>query len=357
MKTLIPFLFGFLVLLPASLDAQENTYILEGTLADTTATGTVYLVNSREQQYLDTAEVAAGGRFRMEGKVETPVQVSLLSPDIPLGANAFFLEPGQIRLRQQQQTFLAQGTPLNDGFLEMVAELARFAKAVSLSDDKERMGEIISLKVDTVVRHVLEKHSNDLLGAACLQQFAPAFFTPEQALELIRSTGSVVQADPGVIALRQSLETLLRTAEGQMFSDFSVKSADGKTTVSLSDYVGKGQYVLADFWASWCAPCRREMPHIAAIYNRYKEKGLIVLGIASLDRPADTRRAMKELDITWPQILNAQNLPQEVYGVSAIPHTILFAPDGTILARGLRGEALEEKINEVMNQEIPDNIN
>ena len=93
------------------------------------------------------------------------------------------------------------------------------------------------------------------------------------------------------------------------------------------------------------------MPHIADIYNRYKAKGLVVLGIATSDRPADTQRAVEELGISWPQMLNAGSLPREVYGISAIPHTILFAPDGTILARGLRGEALERRVDEVMNPE------
>ena len=132
------------------------------------------------------------------------------------------------------------------------------------------------------------------------------------------------------------------------FTDFSVVY-HGKTT-HLSDYVGRGQYVLVDFWASWCAPCREEIPSIIAAYNKYKSKGLQVLGIAINDKPAHTETAIKELGITYPQIINSQKTATDAYGIQAIPETILFAPDGTILARGLRGEELEKKLAEIFGE-------
>ena len=131
------------------------------------------------------------------------------------------------------------------------------------------------------------------------------------------------------------------------FTDFSVVY-NGKTT-HLSDYVGRGQYVLVDFWASWCAPCREEIPSIIAVYNKYKSKGLQVLGIAVTDKPAHTETAIKELGITYPQIINSQKIATDAYGIQAIPYSILFAPDGTILARGLRGEEIDAKLKEIFN--------
>ena len=132
------------------------------------------------------------------------------------------------------------------------------------------------------------------------------------------------------------------------FTDFSVVYK-GKTT-RLSDYVGRGQYVLVDFWSSWCAPCREEIPSIIAAYNRYKEKGLQVLGVAVKDKPAHTEAAVKELGITYPQIINAQNTPSEAYHFSGIPYVLLFAPDGTIIARGLRGEDIGKKLAEIFGE-------
>ena len=133
--------------------------------------------------------------------------------------------------------------------------------------------------------------------------------------------------------------------EGDKFADFAVEY-EGKTT-RFSDYVGKGQYVLVDFWASWCGPCRREIPNLIAAYNKYKEKGLQVLGIAAWDKPEDTKKAIAEEQIPYPQIINSQKIATDIYGISGIPHIILFAPDGTIVARGLRGAQIEQKLAEI----------
>ena len=147
--------------------------------------------------------------------------------------------------------------------------------------------------------------------------------------------------------MNQRLEIWKKTAEGQMFTDFTIEQPDG-TKASLSDYVGKGKYVLVDFWASWCGPCRGEIPNIKELYDKYHAKGLDVLGVAVWDKPEDTQAAIKELGIVWPQIINAQQIPTELYGIQGIPHIILFAPDGTIAARDLRDEAMKEKVAEVM---------
>ena len=120
-------------------------------------------------------------------------------------------------------------------------------------------------------------------------------------------------------------------------------------TTRLSDYVGRGQYVLADFWASWCGPCRQEIPNLIAAYNKYKDKGLVVLGVAVSDDPADTEQAISQLGINYPQMINAGTAPCELYGITGIPHIILFAPDGSIVARGLRGEAIEQALQKIFN--------
>ena len=112
--------------------------------------------------------------------------------------------------------------------------------------------------------------------------------------------------------------------------------------------MGNGKYVLVDFWASWCGPCRAEMPNLVNVYNTYHGDNFDMLSVAVMDEVEDTREAAKAVGIVWNQIVNAQEIPAKAYGIEAIPHVILFGPDGTILKRNLRGEAIGEAVKEAL---------
>ncbi len=139
------------------------------------------------------------------------------------------------------------------------------------------------------------------------------------------------------------------TQEGAMFTDFEAVQPDG-SVAKLSDYVGKGKYILVDFWASWCGPCKREIPNIKAAWNKYKGDKFDVLSVAVWDKPEDTAKAAEEHGVVWNQIVNAQKTPTDIYGIEGIPHLILFGPDGTIVKRGdaLRGEGLDAFLSSIL---------
>lgn len=134
----------------------------------------------------------------------------------------------------------------------------------------------------------------------------------------------------------------------EKFKDFAV-TYEGKTQ-KLSDFVGKGKYVLVDFWASWCPPCRAEIPNLVNVHNKYKGDNFTVLGVALNDKPENSKKIMKSLGITYPQILNAGSDVAYLYNIEGIPEIMLFGPDGTILARHLRGPQIEKIVKEVLQQ-------
>lgn len=148
--------------------------------------------------------------------------------------------------------------------------------------------------------------------------------------------------------LKESLLLAIETEEGKMFKELKGVSPDGKPT-AISDFVGKGSYVLADFWASWCGPCKAEMPDVIALYEKYKDRGLKVIGITVNDTPEKSDSIVKLMGIPFPQIYESK--PMSIYGITGIPHTILFAPDGTILSRRIvSSKELDKKLTEIFGE-------
>ena len=199
---------------------------------------------------------------------------------------------------------------------------------------------------------IIKKNPSGKLALAALKDVWNNLETEQQQDVLGCLKGEAAQ-DSTVLEYRAVLDTKLATAPGQMFTDFTViQDPDNAeaSTVKFSDYVGKGKYVLVDFWASWCGPCKREIPNIAAVYDKYKGDDFDVLSVAVWDEPKATAEAAAEHGVVWNQIVNAQRIPTEIYGIEGIPHIMLVGPDGVIIKRDLRGEDIEKAVAEALGR-------
>ncbi len=343
-----------------------TTYTINGTFPDSMDMNgkMVYMYSGRTA--IDSTTVA-NNIFTFTG---TPVDsigvVTLLVPETY--RTPVFLEAGQIAVNMADPA--ASGTPLNDDYGKyMQAEntLNEEWNAVyePLKKDTVTAPEVLSAKIDSawavfepkfnkVVEDVFNAHTNDALGAMMFRNLLmQEGLTAEKFAEYKGKAGEKVLKSDAVAKEIGRTENLMATQAGAAFRDFEGVN-DANEPVKLSQYVGNGHYTLVDFWASWCGPCRREIPNVAKAYNTYKDKGLQVLGATVWDEMEAHLSAVKELNVTWPQIFNAKDAAvqaTDLYGIAGIPQIILFGPDGKVVKRDLHGEEMLNVLAEILKNE------
>ncbi|MGN1211621.1 MAG: TlpA family protein disulfide reductase [Candidatus Cryptobacteroides sp.] len=262
----------------------------------------------------------------------------------------------KLSLQERLNSFRDEDDAAVKAFIE--ARSALFADTLLTDTEKEesyeRLAEPFFEEYNARSLRVLSENMDNAVALFALQNIDASDAELDSLINLL---APAVQEHPMVVSMKESIGTRLATGEGKMFKDFTVNTVVGMSRsippqplykeVKLSDYVGNGKYVLVDFWSPWCGPCKREMPNIKAVYEKYAGKDFDVLSIAVWEKkgPEVTISTAAELGMTWHQINNAGSVPTDIYGIDGIPHIILFGPDGTIIKRGLRGGDIESTIS------------
>ena len=222
------------------------------------------------------------------------------------------------------------------------------------SEDEEKINEERGIYRNTVGILTFEFVKNNINNPAAWSELHNcAISLPiEKQKELIAGANERTLKTSNVKEIQERIRILEKTAIGQPFTDFRMNTPEGKE-VALSDYVGKGKCILIDFWASWCGPCRAEMPNVVAAYEKYKNKGFEIVGV-SLDMKHDSWvKAIEELKLPWVHMSDLKGWGCEgckLYAVTGVPSTVLLDKEGVIIARNIRGEELQAKLAELMEK-------
>ena len=341
---------------------KAGNYRIDG-IAPADANGQwVYLYKPSGQGASDSVQIA-NGRFTLERAVAEDGLIAHLV--IPRSYNLSFI-PEEGIIKADLAASGATGTPLNDehtqkskyrkGLIEEARAKLKSIRADKNLDDKakeeaqEKVSDELYAKIKPLAEADLKEHPNDAIGLIALQNLlGMEDVNVAKAEALLQQAGDRLRAEESITKMVTRLRRVEATQAGAQFVDFEGVD-DANKAVRLSDYVGKGHYVLVDFWASWCGPCRREIAHLKKVRDAYTDKGLVILGTVVWDEMEDHLKAMKELEITWPQIFNKTEAT-ELYGIAGIPQIILFDPAGKIVARDLRGE----EINKLLDKALQDN--
>lgn len=300
-----------------------------------------YIVNYDNGDLLDSAVVADGKVF-LKGTIDSPVLARLIVGGQRSGT--LVVEQGDIVLDDEA---MPSGTPLN----QLFADFRHNEDSVGIAygdADSDSLRAAIHNDFQVMSDKFVADNNDNPVGYYVLLSRAYDFSSEEldSVLALYPSFGEYKRISDLVDMKKRAAAT----AAGNRYVDFTI---EGDSAQSLSDYVGNGKYTLVDFWASWCGPCRREMPVIKELYEEFGSKGLQVLGVAVWDEKEASVKAIEQLELPWPQILNAQTVPTDIYGISGIPHIMLIDPEGVIVARGMQGDSLRKVVRETMANYTP----
>jgi peroxiredoxin len=373
-------LYSTLFLLPALAQAQTENFVVKGTVGAKAGVTKAYLSYPVNKVWSTDSAVVKNGRFEFKGTLPEPGRASLMlshngTPQKKSKDNLkqfFYLEKGTITIATPDSATKAtvRGTPLNDENAKLTASLKplsdrydAFIKEYRAQPDATRKDPAyvkqLEAKLDPIeaeqnkIRTAYVKaHPDARFSLFVLQDVGGSVPEVGPYAALYQGLSATVRNTPRGQRIDEQIKHLQKVAVGATAPDFTQNNPDN-VPVKLSSL--RGKYVLIDFWASWCGPCRQENPNVVKAYNAFKDKGFTILGV-SLDKEGAREawlRAIEKDGLAWTQVSDLKywnNAVAQEYGVQAIPQNFLLDPQGKIVATNLRGDELHSTLSKLLNK-------
>ena len=374
---------------------DSKRFVINGSIPGIKDGLEVGLYDNNYEKVVDATAVTKDGKFMLEGKLEHPVLCMLfvdMSPEVKdmyqkeRRGSWIFLDNSVMsyscesvdsfpRIYRDSRNVKVTGSPINDLYQQYMVSLIPLQKKYGELDRKYleeyhrpamegvfnvREGIAIVRKMDVLRKQMqqlrwdfLKNHGNSVVGiqaALDILLSAGSSYTKEEINNVLNTITPVLHDDVAYQVLKEQAENMYPVAKGEKYTDIELTNEEG-TSVRLADYVKSGQYNMLEFWASWCGPCRGEIPHLRHVSELYEEGVFHIISISIDEREKDWKRALKQEKMTWTQLNDRKGMkgpvPQK-YKVNGVPFSLILDKEGRIVAGGVRGAELDNVLIELI---------